>query len=361
MTKSRLGHFKIHPSRLIIEDGKGWLYDQYNNALFSLVISDQLIISPIFKIDISEDNNRSRIAYSGIIKCDNKIVFIPSFKLPFIIFDVETGEVTYIEYNYNLRCLDGHLFGGAYFHDENVFFIPYAYQGVVSLNIKTKELNEYKLHKSDNEWIYNAWSNYWLEDNKIVFISLEKATLFYFNLESKDITKEKLYLDDKWLLGASICRDEKIIVPANTSYGIRITNNTKSEVNVDYPDGFISGQLNFSEIVDLDDKALLTPRDANMCLLFDKTCCHFRCINHFEAINDDFFEKYYKYVYLAKYDNKYMFWDERLSEVVIYNYEFNEVERKRTVCDIKEFASYFWKMPVHENIENDLCTFLQVI
>lgn len=112
----------------------GFVPINFNMFIMYDYISGENTVLLLEKESISKE-----ILYSCCVQCGEYAVFIPLHGKHFLIVDMNTCELSYIDVPLcNGEKPDGCLFSNGYYIDDFVYAIGYRYPGIVKINIKTK-------------------------------------------------------------------------------------------------------------------------------------------------------------------------------------------------------------------------------
>lgn len=116
---------------------------------FSMFIMYDYKLGKTIVFPLEKENIGQKSLYSCCVQCGEKAVFIPLHGKHFLIVDMNTCELDYIDVPLcNGKKPDSCLFSKGYYIGDFVYAIGYQYPGIVKINIKTKICESIELEKN---------------------------------------------------------------------------------------------------------------------------------------------------------------------------------------------------------------------
>lgn len=212
-----------------------------------------------------EEISRSRL-HSAAILIERKIYFIPSFARNISIYDIDTREIKQISIPY--PALERVFYKGKFkfinatLYEDNLWIFPSIYPGILSLNIKTLEINIIDNWVPEEKFFFRnalcvADDIVYLPDgisNRMLIFNMrsQEAKIIKVGKKNHGISSMKLWRGKYWMAP----RLDGSIISWNP------INNSISEY-VEYPKEFSAKKIVFSSILICKGKMYLMPASAN--------------------------------------------------------------------------------------------------
>lgn len=318
---------------VICDETGNWFFD-YKNSVLCTLDWDEFVVTQIAYLKRSKRYAHYPKAYGEIVLADGKIAVVPEAPLPIVIYDIENHEVDYIKYDIDETNFPGKVFSGAVKYNDVIYFVPCYYNAIIGLNLSSKEIRYYSLdslYEKDFKATY-LWSGYYLHDHELIFATMNDNRILSFNMEDK--TSRYLVEIDGVKGFTGVFGDESrlwaVPLTADCVYEISLNDyNLINRIN-SFPNDYWMGEFSFSKIVDMDHKAVFLPREANMCIWFDKTKKLMLPLS--PALSQDrnstFYEKYLFYSNIVEYNSKLYLFESSSGIVNVYNKNHELTERR---------------------------------
>jgi len=126
------------------DDKYHWFSALYFNALFRI---DKGTYQVEFIANFPDENLMGFRLFTGAALCNGKIYFAPYLAENISVYDINSNEFTLVKiirpdnYNFNICYLDKSKFNSSVVYKNCIFFIPYAYPGIIRYNTESGDID----------------------------------------------------------------------------------------------------------------------------------------------------------------------------------------------------------------------------
>ena len=181
------------------------------NILFSYSYTDEQI--KIIDVVPEEDGYTER-QFNGICKVDNKIVLVPYSAHKIWVYDLTTQTWNSVDVSKYVSEDNDSKFSGCIESCGKVYLFGYGYNGILSLNISTCELEV--VFKKDG---LRLWGQKTAEDGDRVYVALSYEKKYaVLNLETENVTFVDINVGDDGLASVGYDGVNKIVLPAKGNH-----------------------------------------------------------------------------------------------------------------------------------------------
>lgn len=254
---------------LTIQDKK-WFLEYKTNTLMYM---DQNYERAYAKCYLSKDRfDFYPKVYGKTEYVDGRIIVVPEAPIPIALYDLESQMVSYIKYKIDFDGFPGKIFSGVIKKDNYVFFIPCCYDSFVRMDMSNYELHYYSLSKYiHNNQPFFSWDGYIGMGDEIWFASYANNTILALDCDKGNVREVLSIPDEKGIMGIVTNSEGNILIIPMSTKRIYIYDKACNKIQVisDFGSDYIPGMFSFSQIIKRGDKIVLLPRDANSVLLLD--------------------------------------------------------------------------------------------
>lgn len=251
----------------LVSKDRGYASDYETNALYEVdMINSECTYITTFPNE-SIDGKR---LHCTAVYADSQIYFIPMSGEYISIYNLKNKTISQIKVpqleiekeGYNKKF----KFSGAYYKNGYIFIMPYTYPAILKLNVVTKEILTISDWVPSDEIFFR--SKMCIDDQYIYIPNGRNNIILQFNV---DTDKAKIFRVGRYNNGAACMHKIKdCFWIAPRLKGSVICWNPQSNKIIceleEYPDGFETGKIVFSELLNMGDKIYLIPAEANAAL-----------------------------------------------------------------------------------------------
>lgn len=264
--------------------------------------------------------------YEHIVIYRDKIFLNPSNGDKICIYDMSLETWRYLEYRKGVKMIRGSAFERTVIKDNLLYLIPCVADYIVCVDMEKEQVNfvgERLHHNVQADSFAYAFGGVWKDSDYIYFTALTASFIYKFHLmtgryETYDCNSLKCG-------GSGIIGDDKgvWIVPL-VADKILYWDREKGLFNeyAEFPEGYEPGKWSFSEICQTAEYVILLPREANMCILINKSDGKMKNIDLDGTCNttDRFCAGIYKPIsYLGEFGNRILLFNNIMNEFCIYD------------------------------------------
>lgn len=261
--------YSLVMSNTVVYDGKLWFVGMNDNGIYSL---DTITYHAKLVQRIPWGNLREKkIQYGKILIYENKLLLIPWQASRIALYDLQTGELRYIEYS-DKKCGTGAFFYDGILKDDKAFLIPSSYNKMICINMKNEKVEWVSeplddiLHLSSGNCAF-AFGGVTLEEKNILFTTIFDNLVVKYDIKSNFISE--ICVDDLDDGGTGVLGDSKgiwIIHKKKKEILYYSKDKNQSYVLNQFPQDFKGGEWNFHQGFVFEGDLILLPREANSCL-----------------------------------------------------------------------------------------------
>lgn len=186
-------HIGMTEAMIFIED-EIWTVPVKSNVLIAINVKTG---TTRFVAKIS-DSNKERL-YSDIVRYDDKLYFVPLSADMITVFELNTGKVRDIEFEFPMeykgktRYLEDYKFCKGYVTDGKLYMFGCTYPAILRMDLQDESVKYIKgwVEKVEDRTINSSMGYFrgWLlHDNKIIFPSASSSCVLIFDFENEEVS-----------------------------------------------------------------------------------------------------------------------------------------------------------------------------
>jgi len=253
-----------------------WAVMSFCNTVVKL---DKSSLEVIKTIPIPDKELLCFYRYIKVIEYENKLILVPCASDYIAIMDIDTSNFEFIklkDIDNGVNKDENYKFIDAFHHEDNVYFTPYMYPAIVSMNLKTKKLTYYndcfdelnQLPKTTDNTLFRQCIRV---DNILYMPCMRSNVVVTFDMDTKSAETHRLNETHNGF--SSICYDGKyfwLVQMKNYHTFIRWDYcNQKVKELLIFPKEFKNYSVAFSNPVYDGESIWLIPFVSNMAFRFD--------------------------------------------------------------------------------------------